>query len=95
MEHKLKILPCYFERVLDGSKTFEVRDNSDRGFQMGDSVLLQEYSQDMVEIPKHELEPNVIRGERVIGYTGAELRFTIGYVFPLAEDKCVFSLIKK
>lgn len=43
MTHELKIWPQYFERVKDGSKTFEMRDNSDRDFQRGDTVVLCEY----------------------------------------------------
>jgi len=43
MTHELKILPCYYQAVLSGNKTFEVRENADRGFQACDIVLLQEY----------------------------------------------------
>lgn len=32
MHHELKILPRYFQPVLDGAKPFEIRDNSDRNF---------------------------------------------------------------
>lgn len=42
MTHYLKILPCYFEAVADGRKTFEVRFDEDRGFQAGDEVVLEE-----------------------------------------------------
>lgn len=42
MHHELKILPGFFQPVLDGSKTFEIRDNSDRNFQEGDTVTLNE-----------------------------------------------------
>ena len=42
MHHDLKILSSYFEAILDGSKTFEIRFNGDRGFQKGDSVTFQE-----------------------------------------------------
>lgn len=42
MKHELKIWPQYYCRVVDGSKTFEVREN-DRGFQPGDTVTLMEY----------------------------------------------------
>ena len=42
MEHKLKILPEYFEAVKSGSKSFEVR-KDDRGFQAGDTLFLQEF----------------------------------------------------
>jgi uncharacterized protein YqfB (UPF0267 family) len=42
MHHDLKIQPCYFEAVLNGDKTFEIRNNADRGFQKGDTVTLKE-----------------------------------------------------
>lgn len=40
--HELKCHPKYFERVLNGSKPFEIRKN-DRDFQVGDVILLKEY----------------------------------------------------
>jgi hypothetical protein len=45
MKHELKILPQYYCRVADGSKTFEIRKN-DRGFQPGDVVVLREWSEE-------------------------------------------------
>lgn len=42
-KHRLKILPSFFEAVCDGIKTFEIRDNTDRGFQKGDDVELAEW----------------------------------------------------
>jgi hypothetical protein len=68
--------------VKDGSKTFEVRVN-DRGFQMGDEVMLQEWDPRLDESS----------GETV-GYTGAYCGFKIGYVFQLPDNKVVFSLLK-
>lgn len=41
MEHKLKILSKYYEAILQGKKTFEVR-KDDRPFQEGDTLLLEE-----------------------------------------------------
>ena len=41
MEHKLKILSKYYESILQGKKTFEVR-KYDRPFSEGDTLLLQE-----------------------------------------------------
>lgn len=41
MEHKLKILSKYYEAILQGKKTFEVR-KDDRPFNEGDTLLLQE-----------------------------------------------------
>lgn len=42
MKHILKTWPEYFEAVNAGSKTFELRKN-DRGFAVGDVLLLREY----------------------------------------------------
>ena len=42
MKHFLKTYPRYYEDVVAGKKRFEVRQD-DRGFQVGDSLLLQEY----------------------------------------------------
>ncbi len=41
MHHKLKTLPAHFDAVLRGDKKFEIRNNADRGFQKGDTVLLK------------------------------------------------------
>ena len=43
MKHELKIEPAYFRSVLSGDKTFEIRRN-DRGFKLGDIILLREHS---------------------------------------------------
>lgn len=40
--HVLKVVAPYFDALLDGSKTFEVRRN-DRGFQRGDLLILWDY----------------------------------------------------
>ncbi|UOL47450.1 hypothetical protein vBVpPvVp04M_00062 [Vibrio phage vB_Vp_PvVp04_M] len=45
MTHNLKILPCYFQAVVSGDKKFEIRNDSDRGFQKGDLVMLNEWSE--------------------------------------------------
>ena len=41
MEHKLKIMSKYYEAILLGKKTFEVRID-DRPYSEGDTLLLQE-----------------------------------------------------
>ena len=38
MKHELKILECYAQAKFNGDKLFEIRDNSDHGFQKGDIV---------------------------------------------------------
>lgn len=42
MIHELKILPEYFDAVIKGEKTFEIRVN-DRNFKKGDYLALNEY----------------------------------------------------
>lgn len=43
--HDLKTWPQYFQAIIDGFKTFEIR-KDDRGFQVGDELLLREYKPD-------------------------------------------------
>ncbi|OPZ24600.1 MAG: hypothetical protein BWZ03_00075 [bacterium ADurb.BinA186] len=78
MNHELKIWPQYFARVKDGTKTFEIR-NNDRGFQMGDTVLLKEYVPTQVGEPGH--------------YTGEYLARKVGYVYRAEGNSVVFSLM--
>jgi hypothetical protein len=43
VKHELKLLPCYYEAsIIEGDKLFEIRDNTDRGFQKGDTVVFNE-----------------------------------------------------
>ncbi len=43
MEHRLKIMPEYYQAVSDGVKTFELR-KDDRGFNVGDDLILSEWT---------------------------------------------------
>lgn len=45
MIHELKIKPEYFAAVVSGDKTFENRNNADRNFQVGDTLLLWEWNE--------------------------------------------------
>jgi hypothetical protein len=77
MAHHLKIWPAYYARVANGTKTFEVR-NNDRGFQMGDTVLLDEWCPEKKDYTR----------------TTPQLEFTIGFVLYLDEKRVAFSLLK-
>ncbi|WP_279475311.1 ASCH/PUA domain-containing protein [Aeromonas veronii] len=43
MKHELKIKPEYFAAVVNGEKTFEIRNNADRNFQVGDTLVLKSF----------------------------------------------------
>lgn len=43
MIHQLKILPEYYQAVVSGNKTFEIRKN-DRNFKVGDLLMLEEWN---------------------------------------------------
>lgn len=73
--HELKILPQYFEKVLDGSKTFEIR-KDDRGFEVGDILVLKEFQQGSIDCTQGE----PIEVEKR-GYTGRVIEKEISYIF--------------
>ncbi|MED4852257.1 DUF3850 domain-containing protein [Caldifermentibacillus hisashii] len=56
--HRLKIQPKYFEAVCDGKKSFEIRKN-DRNFQVGDSLLLEEYNPETQEYTGRVVERKI------------------------------------
>lgn len=65
--HTLKILPSFYSAIIDGSKTFEVREN-DRDFAVGDKLELAEF------------EPSGSLGGGV--FTGREAHCLVTYVLP-------------
>lgn len=83
MDHELKIWPMYYERVRNGSKTFEIREN-DRGFQSGDTVTLREFNPESINSATDSPK----------GYTDSPpLKFKIGYIHVLSSNNVVFSLL--
>lgn len=74
MVHELKTLPQYFKAVVSGEKTFEIR-KDDRGFEVGDILILKEYNQGLTDSTGSE---KVVIQEQ--GYTGKETRKTITYI---------------
>lgn len=68
MLHELKIWPEFFQAITDGRKKFEVRQD-DRGFQIGDQLLLREFN------------PST----RYSRYTGRELQVDVDYVCKLTS----------
>lgn len=78
MTHDLKTWKEYFDEVLMGRKTFEVRKN-DRNFQKGDIIILKEWDNEKKEYTGREIS-------RVVSYV---LR---GGNFGIEKDYCVLSI---
>lgn len=83
MTHKLKIWPQYFDAVVEGSKTFEIRDN-DRNpkFKVGDTLSLHEFDPGRdPHCPRHEYiladESCTCRPGR---FTGRKKRVKVTYI---------------
>jgi hypothetical protein len=75
--HELKTWPQYFQRLLSGEKTFEVR-KDDRGYQAGDVLALQEFDKS----GDHDrCEDERCTTKR---YSGRELRFRVGFIYQRA-----------
>lgn len=79
MHHQLKILSSHFEAVIRGQKKFEIRDNSERGFQAGDTVELHEIA--------------FRRSSSNVEYTGRKQLTEITYVtnYNQPENQVVFA----
>jgi len=75
--HELKTWPEPFDAIWNGKKTFEVRKN-DRGFEVGDVVVLREYTP----------STGVYSGRQVSAKIGYVLT---GWGLP--DGICVFSLL--
>lgn len=64
--HDLKVWPEFFGAILDGRKTFEVRNTRDRCFAVGDVLRLREWTP--------------ARGEQPGDYTGREVTRAVSYI---------------
>lgn len=89
MHHDLKIWPIHFSRIVDGTKTFEIREN-DRYFQPDDTVTLHEWDPSPAQAAEGKGRSSTPRG-----YTGEEVGpFRIGVVYPIkGTNEVVFSLL--
>lgn len=58
MEHRLKTIQPYFDRVKIGDKTAEFRLN-DRDFQVGDILILEEYDPKTSSYSSHSIKAKV------------------------------------
>jgi hypothetical protein len=70
--HKLKTWPMFFEAVVRGTKPFEIRKN-DRGFEVGDTLILQEWDSTTGEYTGRE-------HRRLVSFVLADWGLEPGYV---------------
>ena len=77
MKHELKIYPKYFEAIIDGKKTFEIRKN-DRGFRVGDRVVLKEWDNIVYSGREIHAEIKYILDDKFIGLADGYVAFSIG-----------------
>jgi hypothetical protein len=83
MNHILKTDPAVFQAVIDGAKTYEIRFN-DRGFAVGDELLLRETTHTGAEIA----------AGAALEYTGREVTKAVSHVlggYGLAEGWVILS----
>ena len=86
MIHELKIFSSFVKPILDGSKTFEIREN-ERGFQKGDRVQFKVVVDDWTRRNNsivNEFEHKVFEITYVINGWGLKNGFV---VFGIREDK--------
>ena len=79
MIHELKTWPQFFEAIIDGRKTFELRVN-DSGFNAGDQLLLREY------------DPKVVA--ECFRYTQRKILVDVTYVLPVDATRVVMAIRK-
>lgn len=82
MEHRLKIMPEYFEAVVEGRKTFELR-KDDRGYAVGDTLVLCEW--DGKEYTGREYRCRI--GYMLEGYTGLSPGYAVLGIAPANRSR--------
>lgn len=52
--HDIKAIPMFFEKLVDGTKTFEIRQN-DRDYRVGDKLRIREWNPRSMEYTGREV----------------------------------------
>lgn len=87
MEHRVKSWPEFFEAILSGAKTHEVRRMSDRDYQVGDSLRLMEFDPKTTKYTGRELSV------RITFVTSADSPCALSDTC-LHPDYCIISVVK-
>lgn len=80
MIHDLKTDPVYFQRLVDGTKTFEVR-KDDRGYQSGDTLVLREWDAQRCHDSYRCRAGTGRHLDNCSGYTGRVETYAVGFIF--------------
>jgi hypothetical protein len=88
MTHELKIYPEYADKVYDGTKTFEIRQD-DRGFSAGDKIVFKVYEPMIGFIddhPLHNTEYEITYVFRGTGLYGLECGYAVLAIKPASKE---------
>jgi len=98
--HSLKCWPEFFEAMLKGEKTFDIRLN-DRDFQVGDTVKMREYDPDTKEYTGRGMDFNIVYiTDGIFGQLGTnqivmqlEPAMVLGFNFPRDKTHTIEDLV--
>jgi hypothetical protein len=79
MDHELKSWPRFFEDILIGKKSFELR-RDDRDFQVGDTVVFKEWDEQLCDFTGRKLRKKItyiVRSEDIHPQGGLQFGFCI------------------
>lgn len=83
--HYLKTWPNFYQEIVTGDKTFEIRNGSDRFFQSGDTLILQEYDPVQQVYTGREIIRQV--GFLLRGEWGLKLEYVCMSLLPMLEGE--------
>ena len=96
--HSLKCWPEFFEAMLKGEKTFDIRLN-DRDFQVGDTVKMREYDPDTKEYTGRGMDFNIVyitkglHGHLGVNVIVMQLEPAIEFVVALGDSMTIKSMM--
>lgn len=77
MTHELKIKECFADAKLRGDKLFEIRENTDRGFQKGDLVKYMVVTDKNYWVEDHPLSKKTYEITYVLHFNGIEAGYVV------------------
>lgn len=75
-EHELKVWPPFFQGVIDGTKSFEIRKN-DRNFALGDILYLREFNPELMRYSGRSTRRQVVYFLDSCSFAGIEKGYCV------------------